>query len=161
MAKRRATKRASSRAIGASGILDEISSAVRQEIMDSIQPSLRQISQAVEDLERALKGRSRRGAGRRAGGPGAAGIAKRGARRKTRTPRGALKGSVENILMKSKKPVKIAEIRDKMMRTALFKNRNPKVLYAQVVHALKTIDGVIRAGRGEYRLSARAKSRKG
>ncbi len=136
-------------------LIAEVSAAARQEVMESLRPSLDKINRAIAELENALaaagKPRARRGrppkksAGQR--GRPAAG---------KRIPRGALKESVRAILASAPGGIKLAEIRNRLMKKALFRHRNSKTIYAQIVHAVQTIEGVKKTGRGTYALDAAA-----
>ena len=134
----------------AGDLIAELSAAARQEILDTLRPRLDKITSAIAELESAIKsggkpraqhGRPRKGtAGRPAAGK--------------RIPRGALKESVRAILAGAPEGIKLASIRDRLMRKALFRHRNSKTIYAQIVHAVQTIDGAHKTGRGTYALGA-------
>jgi hypothetical protein len=146
----------------ASGLLDEIRSVVREEMRAALRPSIQRILSAASELESALGGSAGPGRrGRRRGRPpgstsAAAPKARRGRRRRgKRAPRGAMKAAVHQILSNSPTPLKISEVRDRLLASADFSGRNPKTLYAQIVHTLQRSSEAKRTGDGRYGISRR------
>lgn len=134
-------------------LLEQMKNAVRQDVLASLGPALSRLQAAVNDLEAALSGK---GAGKRRGRkpgpkPGKKKGRKAGRPKKgKRTPRGALKAEVDKILRAAAGPINLAKIRDKVMRKSLFKARDPKIMYAQIVHTVQNLDNVVKTGRGLY-----------
>ncbi len=134
-------------------LLEQMQSAVRQDVLASLGPALSGLQSAVNELEAALSGKS---TGKRRGlkpgpKPGKKTARKAGSPAKgKRTPRGALKAEVEKILRAASGPINLAKIRNKVMRKSLFKARDPKIMYAQIVHTVQNLENAVKTGRGIY-----------
>ena len=131
----------------ADALIDEVTDAVRKEMLDAMQPILRRMAIAATELEGVLGGKRGKRRGRP---PGRRGLA---AGRK-RSPRGALKAAVGKAMTQSAEPMKLSQIRDRVMKTALFRNRNPKTLYTMIVFAVKKMPNVKKTAKGLYAISA-------
>lgn len=152
----------------ADGLLAEIREMVRAEMQDALRPSIQKMVDAASELQSAFRsGTAGAGArpGRRRGRPpgkAAAKPAKTRGRRKggKRAPRGALKNAVQETLANSPTPLKISEIRDCILSDSTFAKRNPKTIYAQVVHSLNRIPEAKRTSDGRYTISRRGGGRR-
>ena len=135
----------------ADALIEEVTEAVRREMLDAMQPILRRMAIAATELEGVLGGKRGKRRGRPPGRPPGGGPL--GAGRK-RSPRGALKAAVGKAMTQSADPMKLSQIRDQVMKTALFRNRNPKTLYTMIVFAVKKMPNVKKTAKGLYAISA-------
>ena len=92
----------------ADALIEEVTEAVRKEMHDAMQPILRRMAVAATELEGVLGGKRGRRRGRP---PGRSGL---GAVRK-RSPRGALKAAVGKAMSQSADPMKLSQIRDRVI----------------------------------------------
>lgn len=137
-------------------LVADVTSAVRQELLEELRPILRKLNEATSELETALGGEGARAPRKKSPGrppkrgPGRP-AKKAGARRGAqRTPRGALQDAVAKALRSSGKPMKLSEIRDEVMNQPMFRDRDPKTLYTMIVFAVKKMDNVRKTASGEY-----------
>jgi hypothetical protein len=156
----------------AGALIGELEGAVRRELLDGLRPALDSLTRAVGDLESALgdakprRGRPPKAAGSRAGAarrgrppgrrrPGRPAKKKTAARKRRaasgRTPRGALAEAVRQTLA-SGGPLKLSEIRDRLLKTSEFRGRNPKTLYIMIVVAVKKLADVQKTADGRYKI---------
>ena len=66
----------------------------------------------------------------------------------SRTPKGALENGIKDVLKGAKSAVSVSAIRDSLMKTAIFKNHNPKTLYSQISQKIGKLEGVKKSGKG-------------
>ena len=126
-----------------------------------MQPIAEQLQAVSEQLAAALSGtkpKRRRGqppkkAGRRRGRPPkkTAVRAKRGGKAK-RAERGALPKAVNSVLSQAKSPLKLVDIRNRVMKKSAFSRHDPKGLYTQITAYLgksseikKTTQGYVKS----------------
>lgn len=133
-------------------LIAEVQVAVREEILEAVIPIVERMTAATLELQNAL---SRDGAApRRPGRPrknaAAGGL---GARRpQKRSPRGALQAEVRAAMTKASKPLKLSEIRERVLKTRIFKGRDPKTLYTMIVFAVNKMPEVAKNADGRYGL---------
>lgn len=135
----------------ADALIEEVTEAVRKEMLDAMQPILRRMADAATELEGVLGGKRGRRRGRPPGRP--AGRGRLGAGKK-RSPRGALKAAVGKAMTQAAGPMKLSQIRDQVMKKALFRNRDPKTLYTMIVFVVKKMPNVKKTANGLYAISA-------
>ena len=134
----------------ADALIAEVQTAVRHDLQANLSPILRRLVDAMQDLERALDGRGP-GSGRRGRASGTAGK-KRAGRGGKRTPRGALQAEVKKIVVEASGPLKLSQMRDKVLRTKMFKGRDPKTLYTMVVFVVNKMPEIKKNAAGLYGL---------
>lgn len=147
-------------------LVSDMGQAARKEISESLRPALKKLGEALEELEAKLEAAVKSGAAgrKRRGRPVGSGkkkaakkTARKGARRGAkRSPRGALQAAVREVLEKGRKPLKLSQIRDGVLKTATFKDREPKTLYTMIVFAVKKMPEVRKTAGGLYALEAKA-----
>ncbi|MCX7014932.1 MAG: hypothetical protein NTW86_20665 [Candidatus Sumerlaeota bacterium] len=133
--------------------LNQVSAQVKKDILGSIAPAMKRIQDAVKDLEAALSGgaakavRGRRG--RKPGRRAAAAVAKAApAGQRQRSPRGTLLKLLVAALKGSEKPMTLTNLRDTLLKNPLFRGRNPKNVYTQIVMGIKRIPGAVKTPDG-------------
>lgn len=150
-------------------LIAEISTSVKSDLYQAIEPIAKRIMDAVSDLQKALgsgksvsvqakpasagkrRGRPPKGAAkaRPAAAVAAVAVGKKGPRK--RGPRGALQAEVRSILRKSG-AMKISQLRDEILKSSTFKGRDPKSLYTQIVQAINKSDDISKTAQGTYRI---------
>lgn len=141
-------------------LISEVDRKVREEVDSELQPLLNQLAKTVSSIEKVVNSVSGRKKAAIAAstseapaakkkGPGrpakktAAKKAKggKGGKGGKRAPRGALEAAIRDAL-KSKPGLKIAEIRDEVLKDSNFKGRDPKGIYTQASQALSRMSDV-------------------
>lgn len=133
----------------ADSLVAEVQAAVRHDLQANLSPILGRLTDAVQDLERALDGRGSRSGRRRAAGSVGKNRARRGGKR---TPRGALQAEVKRIVEGASGPLKLSQMRDEVLRTKMFKGRDPKTLYTMVVFVVNKMPEIKKNAAGLYGL---------
>lgn len=117
-------------------LLTEVALAIRSELLGALQPIVDRLSKHVAELQRMLQ---------KATGPRTKGrargkklqVRKNGRQAGKRGPRGALQASIREILSAAFEPMSLTEIRDRVLKNRLFRGRNPRALYSQIIHTIQ------------------------
>lgn len=136
----------------ADSLIAEVRMAVREDILTSVVPIVERMAAATLELQNAL---SRDGAAPRRRGRPPKNAAAAGAgtpRPQKRSPRGALRTEVEAALTKAGTPLKLSEIRERVLKTRTFKGRDPKTLYTMIVFAVNKMPEIRKNADGRYGL---------
>lgn len=120
----------------AEALIREAANEARQELYREVSPLIQQAVDAAEQLEKFLRSGNRN--------------AYRSNNRRRRLPRGALQKSIRDILRASPEPQTLTAIRDRLLKQAAFRGRNPRALYTQVIHALRQMPDVERKNGKRY-----------
>lgn len=140
----------------------EVAAGARAEALAGLREPVKNLSKAVAALEAAIEGASgRKRRGRPPGSKAAKKTAKKAGRKPSagkggkRTPRGALQAAIKSVMAKSGEPMKLARIKDGVLKTATFRGRNPKTLYTMIVIAAQKMPEVRKTADGRYALGGK------
>ena len=154
-------------ATSAATLLADVTEKVKNDLLASLAPITQKIVAAANELESALSGPAARVA--RRGPGGRKGPARRTrAARKTgaapakakaalgRNPRGTLQKAIRSVMQGAGAALSLAGIRNEVLKSSMFRGRNPKTLYTQIVQGVKRIPEIQKTDKGLYAIKAAA-----
>ena len=111
----------------ADALIAEVRTTVSQEILESLRPIVKKMTEAAEELEKALGGASKSKAGRPGRKPKAA--APKVARTKRAiNPRGSMQSAIREALQKAKGGLRLSDLRDRVLEDKLFRGRDRDIV---------------------------------
>ncbi len=129
-------------------LIAELSASMRRHVVQNLEPIVRKIAQAAGELEKALGAASEKGKSRAA----RSGVKKEaGTGKAQKVPRGSLPKAIRRVFAHTRGPLRLSQIRDGVLKQALYKGRKPKGLYVQILHGVRRMSPEItRTSDGRY-----------
>ena len=144
----------------AGALIAEVRAAVSKELLESLRPIVRKMTEAAAELERSLGGAGKPKAGRPGRKPKAAATPKVARAKRKVNPRGSMQAAIREALQKSKGALRLSGLRDRVMENKLFKGRDRLALYNQIAGALKVMPDVVKTADKSYTLEPQASGEK-
>jgi hypothetical protein len=137
-----------------------VRAAVSRDLLESVRPMIRKMTEAAEELERALGGVEKPKAGRPGRKPKTEAAPKLSRGKRPVNPRGSLQSAIREAMQKAKGGLRLSGLRDRVLEDKLFKGRDRLGLYNQNAGALKVMPDVVRTADKRYTLGSAAGTEK-
>lgn len=140
----------------AGALIAEVRAAVSKELLESLRPIVKKMTEAAEDLERALGGMVKPKAGRPGRKAKAVAAPKVARGKRPINPRGSLQTAIREALQKAKAGLRLSNLCDQVLEDKRFKGRDKKGLYNQIAGALNVMTDVAKTADKSYTLASPA-----
>ena len=149
----------------AGALIAEVRAAVSQELLESLRPIVKKMSEAAEDLERVLGGKAttkvtrpdrKLKAVRAETKPKIESATKVARGKRSINPRGSMPAVIREALQKAKGGLRLSDLRDRVLEDKHYQGRDKLALYRQIVGAIKVMTDVVKNADKSYTIASTA-----
>ena len=129
-------------------IYDQLKAEAKKDVLASLQPKIEKLKALGDEILTSLgQAGKKRGPKPKKAAAKKVGRKKKAAKKQSRTPSGALAAAISDVLAGQTEAINLVGIRDAVLKQSMFKRRDAKNLYTQIVQKIKSMKDVEKIGK--------------